>query len=668
MLLHDPNEVPKVQDLGFAVPPGQRSFVNVKATYFTNLEPPWGKCGDLPLTYNFTENTYTQFKCQMECLTDYADHMCQCRAPYMPENTLGLPEVCDIGTYLSCLVGSLGDLQQQWSYQQCASKCMPQCTKKSYEPIMSFGKMSELSVSDWLSNTGDTGRNLQDIYDTAINVQAKTNKYMYNSIYSKLSTLSASITAFREFADDWIIHESIFNKTLNIGSTFEDFIASDAAIVRKSQVDISLFTPDSNSGYSLEDVKGYLDAVNGHIYATILNISNVAFNDIVQYTDNMLVNYATHVSQTGIQTGCSESYGSVRYLLLQLSEFEQNPTDMAGIVAEYRTEKDKLLSCNQDFIDTANSIGTFNTSGNVDTIVNKYKEMMPDYRKIDVKIDVFTTQAEENIQKYFNDEETLLDTIDLLDDIIDPLKTELDVIKGVVLYDSVLATKNLVYDLKLDMKTEYTKIIDFMLEIQNYLSPSTEAFAYSELSIFLQPYLYFNQREYSLRFDPISMSDIPLERISYVKENFRTVMDAVIDNYFQQQLTVVDAFESLFISKITAVNAALADVEGLLTEYQTKRQIDKTFIENNFLTINVYYSELSYTSIEQQKALDEGSLMGEIGGFMGLFIGGSIMTLIEVFDLFIYNAFLKMKMKIQVGSDASFRKDNMTPVYIEDII
>ena len=33
---------------------------------------------------------------------------------------------------------------------------------------------------------------------------------------------------------------------------------------------------------------------------------------------------------------------------------------------------------------------------------------------------------------------------------------------------------------------------------------------------------------------------------------------------------------------------------------------------------------------------------GEVGGYMGLLIGGSVLTLCEVLDLFLYNSFIKL--------------------------
>ena len=55
----------------------------------------------------------------------------------------------------------------------------------------------------------------------------------------------------------------------------------------------------------------------------------------------------------------------------------------------------------------------------------------------------------------------------------------------------------------------------------------------------------------------------------------------------------------------------------------------------NFLQIDVFYKELSYEKIEQQKAFEFSSLLSEVGGFLGLLLGASIITMFEILDYLI---------------------------------
>ncbi|XP_030637942.1 acid-sensing ion channel 4-B [Chanos chanos] len=64
------------------------------------------------------------------------------------------------------------------------------------------------------------------------------------------------------------------------------------------------------------------------------------------------------------------------------------------------------------------------------------------------------------------------------------------------------------------------------------------------------------------------------------------------------------------------------------------RKYHKTeeYIRDNFLVLDIFFEALSYETIEQKKVYDVAGLLGDIGGQMGLFIGASILTILEILD------------------------------------
>jgi len=52
-----------------------------------------------------------------------------------------------------------------------------------------------------------------------------------------------------------------------------------------------------------------------------------------------------------------------------------------------------------------------------------------------------------------------------------------------------------------------------------------------------------------------------------------------------------------------------------------------------------------YISIHIAMTLLSGVVTGDIGGYLGLLIGGSALTIIELIDLVFYNAFLRFMEK-----------------------
>ncbi|KAM4697554.1 acid-sensing ion channel 4 isoform 2-T2 [Rhinophrynus dorsalis] len=59
---------------------------------------------------------------------------------------------------------------------------------------------------------------------------------------------------------------------------------------------------------------------------------------------------------------------------------------------------------------------------------------------------------------------------------------------------------------------------------------------------------------------------------------------------------------------------------------------NETYIRENFLVLDIFFEALNYETIEQKKAYDVASLLGDIGGQMGLFIGASFLTILEILD------------------------------------
>lgn len=58
------------------------------------------------------------------------------------------------------------------------------------------------------------------------------------------------------------------------------------------------------------------------------------------------------------------------------------------------------------------------------------------------------------------------------------------------------------------------------------------------------------------------------------------------------------------------------------------------YVKTNYLKLNIFFEALNYETIEQKVAYEVPGLFGDIGGQMGLFIGASILTILELFDYF----------------------------------
>ncbi|PNI28073.1 ASIC3 isoform 7, partial [Pan troglodytes] len=52
----------------------------------------------------------------------------------------------------------------------------------------------------------------------------------------------------------------------------------------------------------------------------------------------------------------------------------------------------------------------------------------------------------------------------------------------------------------------------------------------------------------------------------------------------------------------------------------------------NVLALDIFFEAVNYETVEQKKAYEMSELLGDIGGQMGLFIGASLLTILEILD------------------------------------
>ena len=67
-------------------------------------------------------------------------------------------------------------------------------------------------------------------------------------------------------------------------------------------------------------------------------------------------------------------------------------------------------------------------------------------------------------------------------------------------------------------------------------------------------------------------------------------------------------------------------------------------MQDTLLMVNVYYDELFYTEIEDEPKLEIEMLLSLIGGYMALFLGMSLLTLVEFIEvgyLIMHYAFIR---------------------------
>ena len=59
---------------------------------------------------------------------------------------------------------------------------------------------------------------------------------------------------------------------------------------------------------------------------------------------------------------------------------------------------------------------------------------------------------------------------------------------------------------------------------------------------------------------------------------------------------------------------------------------------DNFLQVDIFYKQLRYERVIQRPSFEMLSLLSDIGGFLGLLLGASVLTVVELLDYLILSA------------------------------
>jgi hypothetical protein len=86
------------------------------------------------------------------------------------------------------------------------------------------------------------------------------------------------------------------------------------------------------------------------------------------------------------------------------------------------------------------------------------------------------------------------------------------------------------------------------------------------------------------------------------------------------------------------LNTKLILTNGQITDdiygFKTYENMSKTFFG-----IYVYYEDLKYTLIEQNPRIELFGLISNVGGTLGLFLGFSFISILEIFEMFVEASF-----------------------------
>ncbi|XP_046562955.1 uncharacterized protein LOC124271849 [Haliotis rubra] len=675
ILIHDHRQFPKVQELGIALPTGTHSFVGMQLISINNLPKPHGECQCPSLKY-FPH--YSIETCQVECSMVQISQRCGCRLFYMPETEDDIP-LCTLGDYYGCYKPFAVEIRESVQ-QNC--HCPVPCNYTLFDATVSYATTSTFVIDRFLSNTNRSALKMK--YQNARDITHRLQINKAEELRTLLQTLDQNFKVLRHVVLDQLkvkINEQR-KQLLNIS---EDFLWNWNETYMYFQY---------QNYIHLKDLARARDAMNERTYSVIAHgVQEFTFSverKIEQLADpeisdtsvrkmlfimvkNQLearIDMAKRTIQNHTQLLSSYLNGTpvfnyrfrkfsreYSYLLIP-KELIHQAFHRSEIVRrrtnQLETDIKEMIYWMEEYENLAASAfmnGTINTTllhfANVH-FLDKCRQFLQSkshffYDFIQWMIIQLDKREQDftHIKKDFKKAHGVtLKYLGIVGDAIESILLSLeDVQKGKRLCEDYLTYGNI----SLEVASHFFRSKTF----QNNVNSLNVFFAtvrnrgqnvydsWEKLSVVSQEMWNFTLKQVDL---------MPYWRYMDISRYLRNSSEVTreIKDSFLDHRDMIDV-QCGFDNKDETLLRSLESLTDHMDEFYASSHVDSTFVKDqdireNFLKLDVYFRQLSYEKHTQQIAYDVFALFCDIGGSMGLFIGASVLTIVEILDLIIFQA------------------------------
>ncbi|XP_064649798.1 uncharacterized protein LOC135501567 [Lineus longissimus] len=725
LMLYDRNDFPMVDELGYAVAPGSRSFVGMKVLVMERLDIPKGSClpRSRPLeTFPF----YTDKACRMECLSRYLKKMCGCIAQYLPK--VEGARVCSIRKYLMCAEKEEDHFER--NVEELCRECLPACSNVIYNPTFSYLTSAAHDIDRILDNINQTQlleryvrardathavdkRKFLEDKDYLLQVLKQTDVVgdLLNQNLSDIATSNLGrVNTMLDFA------EAIYNNISEV-YRFQDFVLKYNFFIGAVEFDKNILNPLTS------DFSHYMGKFERNLnYLQYLVIKRVNPKSKAHDTTNQGVpELLYNMMKNELDTKKNMTDTALEYFQkLRLAYEKAEPVLNDRYVG--RTEAEHLeIAPKQDLYYSVKDIEAETT---LDNLRDELRYIRRLYSRFDAILheafnkSAFSVQALRNTGRQHKEAVErvnqmrgivkdqifnkpileLEEKVEEFDNCYDKLKSQLKkMIEDVRFLNSTISTKDAVFhtmEETINMSDTYISHEGWKQfgksELCNHLIRGDVQHHVKGLKDFVDA-LMTRSREVSKGWNATSKHFVSFIKTvvedgdtfstdkNYVKMLLHFTnsnssngflhlalpvlnQGADFDNFtheFEQDISRVHArgdISKLFGTKVFDLLKAAGRFKQRCERYLEENKLDGRFYRDNFLRIDLYFSELSYELIQQMPAYTIFDLLSDVGGSLGLFIGASVISAFELLDLFLFNYFKKRRSRNEDLSRAKAEK------------
>ena len=97
------------------------------------------------------------------------------------------------------------------------------------------------------------------------------------------------------------------------------------------------------------------------------------------------------------------------------------------------------------------------------------------------------------------------------------------------------------------------------------------------------------------------------------------------------------------LSQLNLLEKSLDQIKEQIIAYNRSLEVNENFVKENIVAIKIYFREIKVRYVKQNVSYSMFSLFSDIGGSIGLLLGASILSLLEIFDYWVIYFFRKFR-------------------------
>ncbi|XP_064649409.1 uncharacterized protein LOC135501299 isoform X2 [Lineus longissimus] len=693
LLLYDRNNIPVVKELGHGVATGTHTFVGAEVLVMSRIGPPKGNC--------ITSNTrlrsypfYTDVACKMECLTTYVYSQCHCRAHHMPN--IGGMRVCSLRAYLLCAIPAREEFSKI-ELETCKG-CAPECQSTIYSPRFSYLTTASHDVDSVLKILNETKllqryikardtsyfvdhahfkedkKFIDDIAHRAEDVDNVLGKNLSTIITEQLEQIENTFDYAHDIHSnmshiynfqDFVVRMNFVRGALakdertlvSVGKGFVEYIRNFERNLRLLQS----FTPEPQNASSrlllyqtmkdklltkawlaewaqrnVDDIKNsYMKAKPIFKYRfdgkTSEEHALIAPRSILyeSVTNDHAAGRLEDISRALV--GAKIAYDNLTTIL---DDVYTNNVFNPSIFGMIRTEYMKIII-------VVNGLRSAVIEDVVRKPIDVMNEKIERFNQLYNRIDVLLGEMKQDL-KVLN--ETVSERDVIWTAMLDIVNKSVEYLQDINIGKTALCGQ--IMSLQLEQNIEKFESFFEVLRSRSRTLKDAWNTTYQGIIEFVTNFLVDNDTYNYITSNWTSSEFFMSIEDLYNEEGFNNYSQRLREEIGLKQHE--GDLNALFGTKDRTFVVALRKYQDSCREYLSGNRIDKNFYRNNFLSMDVYFSELNYELIQQQAAYDIIALLSDIGGSLGLFLGASAISLFELVDLFLFNYAKKKKKENEI--------------------